>query len=141
PDDELLAVAKRNELSRPEVLAAQVRRMMADPKAISLTRDFAFQWLNVAKLDTIVPSATLFRPASGVYDPRPAFKKELELFLDSILRSDRPVTELLTADHTYLNEQIALLYGMEDVRGNGFHKVTLKDPNRFGLLGKGAILM
>ncbi|HEU4623948.1 MAG TPA: DUF1592 domain-containing protein [Steroidobacteraceae bacterium] len=141
PDDELLTVAKNNELSKPDVLEAQVRRMMADPKAISLTRDFAFQWLNVAKLDNIVPSAALFSYASGVYDPRPAFKKELELFMDSILRSERPVTDLLTADYTYLNEQVALIYGMEDVRGNGFHKVTLKDPNRFGLLGKGAVLM
>ena len=61
--------------------------------------------------------------------------------MDSILRSERPVTDLLTADYTYLNEQVALIYGMEDIRGNGFHKVTLKDPNRFGLLGKGAILM
>jgi hypothetical protein len=141
PDEELLAVAKRNELSKPEVLAAQVRRMMADPKAISLTRDFGFQWLNVAKLDTIVPTAALFSYASGVYDPRPAFKKELELFMDSILRSNRPVTDLLTADHTYINEQVALIYGMEDIRGNGFHKVKLKDPNRHGLLGKGAVLM
>jgi len=141
PDDELLAVAQKNDLSKPDVLAAQVRRMMADPKAISLTRDFAFQWLNVAKMDGIVPSAALFSYASGVYDPRAAFKKELELFMDSILRSERPVTDLLTADHTYLNEQVALIYGMEDVRGNGFHKVTLKDPNRHGLLGKGAILM
>ncbi|MDR2214759.1 MAG: DUF1592 domain-containing protein [Nevskiaceae bacterium] len=141
PDAELLAVAEKNELSKPDVLKAQVRRMMADPKAISLTRDFAFQWLNVAKMDTIVPSAALFGHASGVYDPRPAFKKELELFMDSILRSDRPVTDLLTADYTYLNEQVALIYGMEDIRGNGFHKVTLKDPNRHGLLGKGAILM
>ncbi|MEJ0039158.1 MAG: DUF1592 domain-containing protein [Gammaproteobacteria bacterium] len=141
PDDELLEVAKKNELSKPDVLAKQVHRMMADPRAISLTRDFAFQWLNVAKMDNIVPSAALFSYASGVYDPRPAFKKELELFMDSILRSDRPVTDLLTADYTYLNEQVALIYGMEDVRGNGFHKVTLKDPNRFGLLGKGAVLM
>ena len=141
PDDELLAVAKKNELSKPDVLAAQVHRMMADPKAISLTKDFAFQWLNVAKMDNIVPAAALFSYASGVYDPRAAFKKELELFMDSILRADRPVTDLLTADHTYLNEQVAQIYGMENVRGNGFHKVTLKDPNRFGLLGKGAILM
>jgi hypothetical protein len=141
PDDELLEVAKQNDLSKPDVLAAQVHRMMADPKAISLTKDFAFQWLNVAKMDNIVPSAALFSYASGVYDPRPSFKKELELFMDSILRSDRPVTDLLTANYTYVNEQVALIYGMEDVRGNGFHKVTLKDPNRFGLLGKGAVLM
>jgi mono/diheme cytochrome c family protein len=141
PDEELLAVAGKNELSKPDVLKAQVRRMMADPRAISLTKDFAFQWLNVAKMDSIVPSAALFSHASGVYDPRPAFKKELELFIDSILRSDRPVMDMLTADYTYLNEQVALIYGMEDIRGNGFHKITLQDPNRFGLLGKGAILM
>jgi hypothetical protein len=141
PDDQLLALAAKNELSKPEVLQAQVHRMMADPKAISLTRDFAFQWLNIAKMDVIVPSAQLFSNASGVYDPRPAFKKELELFIDSILRSDKSVVDLLTADYTFMNEQVALIYGMEDVRGNGFHKVTLKDPNRFGLLGKGAVLM
>ena len=141
PDEQLLTLAEKNELSKPDVLAAQVHRMMADPKAISLTKDFAFQWLNVAKMDLIVPSAALFSYASGVYDPRPAFKKELELFMDSILRSERPVTDLLTANYTYLNEQVALIYGMEDVRGNGFHKVTLKDPDRFGLLGKGAVLM
>jgi hypothetical protein len=115
--------------------------MIADPRGITLTRDFAFQWLNIAKMDTIVPSAQLFQHASGVYDPRPALKKELELFLDNILRSDRPVTDLLTSDETFLNEQVALLYGYTDIRGNGFHKVTLDDPKRFGLLGKGAVLM
>jgi hypothetical protein len=141
PDDELLGIATKNQLSKPDVLQAQVRRMLADPKAISLTRDFAFQWLNIAKMDSIVPSAALFSNASGIYDPRAAFKKELELFIDSILRSDKSVVELLTADYTFMNEQVALVYGMEDVRGNGFHKVTLKDPNRFGLLGKGAVLM
>jgi hypothetical protein len=115
--------------------------MVADPRGVSLTRDFAFQWLNIAKMDSIVPSAALFQHASGVYDPRPALKKELELFMDSILRTDRPVTDLLTADYTYINEQVALIYGYTDIRGNGFHKVTLTDPNRHGLLGKGAVLM
>lgn len=141
PDEELLSIAEKGELSRPDVLKAQVHRMIADPRGISLTRDFAFQWLNVAKMDTIVPSAVLFQHASGVYDPRPALKKELELFMDSILRSDRPVTDLLTADYTFINEQVALIYGYTDIRGNGFHKVTLTDPNRYGLLGKGAVLM
>ena len=141
PDDELLRAAEQGQLAKPEVLRAQVQRMVADPRGISLTRDFAFQWLNIAKMDSIVPSAALFQHASGVYDPRPALKKELELFMDSILRADRPVTDLLTADHTFLNEQVALIYGMTDIRGNGFHKVTLSDPNRNGLLGKGAVLM
>jgi len=141
PDDALLAAATKGELSKPEVLKAQVHRMMADPRAESLTRDFAFQWLNIAKMDTINPSGQLFGYASGVYDVRPALKKELELFMDSILRSDRSVVDLLTADHTYMNEQIAMLYGINDIKGNGFRRVTLKDPNRFGLLGKGAVLM
>ncbi len=141
PDDELLKLAEKNELSKPEVLTAQVRRMIADSRGLSLTRDFAFQWLNVAKMDSIVPAAALFQHASGVYDPRAALKKELELFMDSILRSNRPVTDLLTADHTFINEQVALIYGYNDIRGNGFHRVTLKDPNRHGLLGKGAVLM
>jgi mono/diheme cytochrome c family protein len=141
PDEELLGLAEKGELARPAVLQAQVRRMIADPRGISLTRDFAFQWLNVAKMDAIVPAAALFQHASGVYDPRPAFRKELELFMDSILRANRPVTDLLTADHTFLNEQVALVYGYTDIRGNGFHKVKLADPNRHGLLGKGAVLM
>jgi hypothetical protein len=114
--------------------------MIRDERGASLTRDFAFQWLNVAKLDAIVPNAQQFGFAAGVYDVRPALKKELELFVDSILRSDKSVVDLLTADYTYLNEQVGQLYGMTDVRGNGFHRVTLKDPKRFGLLGKGAIL-
>jgi hypothetical protein len=141
PDDELLRLAATGDLSKPEVLKAQVHRMIRDERGASLTRDFAFQWLNVAKLDAIVPAAGQFGFASGVYDARPAFRKELELFIDSILRDDKSVVDLLTADYTFMNEQIAQIYGLTDVRGNGFHKVTLKDPKRFGLLGKGAVLM
>jgi hypothetical protein len=141
PDAELLTLAKKNELSKPGVLEAQVHRMIRDPRAVSLTKDFAFQWLNVAKMDTIAPAQALFSHASGVYDPRSMFRKELELFIDSILRTDRSVVDLLTADHTFINEQLALLYGMEDVKGGGFRKVTLTDPKRRGLLGKGAVLM
>lgn len=140
PDDELLRLATKNELSKPEVLKAQVRRMIQDPRGISLTRDFAFQWLNVARLNDIVPARGQFAHAAGVYDPRDAFRKELELFVDSILRDDRSIVDLLTADHTFINEQIAQIYGLTEVRGNGFRRVTLSDPNRFGLLGKGAIL-
>ncbi|MEO6185983.1 MAG: DUF1592 domain-containing protein [Steroidobacteraceae bacterium] len=141
PDDELLQLAVRNELSKPAVLKAQVHRMIRDDRGISLTRDFAFQWLNVAKLDAIVPNRGQFGFASGVYDPRPALRQELEMFIDSVLRSDQSLVDLLTGDYTYINEQVAQLYGMTDVRGNGFHRVKLQDPNRFGLLGKGAVLM
>ena len=141
PDQELLDLAAKNQLSKPEVLKAQVHRMLADPRAVSLTNDFAFQWLNIAKMDTISPARAQFSYASAQYDPRPLFRKELQLFIDSIFRSDRSVVDLLTADHTYLNEQLALLYGMQDVKGGEFRRVTLTDPNRFGLLGKGAVLM
>lgn len=140
PDDELIRLAVDNQLSKPDTLKAQVRRMLRDDRAASLTRDFAFQWLNVAKLDAIVPARGQFGHASGVYDVRQAFKKELELFIDSILRADRSVVDLLTADHTFINEQVAQVYGLTEIRGNGFRRVTLSDPKRFGLLGKGAVL-
>jgi hypothetical protein len=140
PDDELLRLAVKNELSKPEVLKAQVHRMIRDDRGLSLIRDFSFQWLNVAKLDQIVPARGQFGFAAGVYDVRQSFKKELELFIDSILRTDSSVVDLLTASHTYMNEQVALVYGLTDIRGNGFRRVTLKDPKRFGLLGKGAVL-
>jgi hypothetical protein len=141
PDQELLDLATKNQLSKPDVLKAQVHRMLADPRALSLTTDFVFQWLNIAKMDTISPAQAQFSYAAGQYDPRPLFKKELTLFVDSIFRSDRSVVDLLTADHTYVNEQLALLYGMENVKGGEFRRVTLTDPKRFGLLGKGAVLM
>jgi hypothetical protein len=102
---------------------------------------FAFQWLNLARLDEIVPDRAQFSYASGALDPRPLFKQELSLFLDSVLRTDQPVTALLTADYTYLNESLAMIYGMEDVKGGQFRRVQLADSKRWGLLGKGAILM
>jgi hypothetical protein len=141
PDQQLLDLAAKNQLSQPDVLKAQVHRMLADPRALSLTTDFAFQWLNIAKMDTISPAQAQFSYAAGQYDPRPLFKKELTLFIDSIFRSDRSVVDLLTANHTYVNEQLALLYGMENVKGGEFRRIELADPKRFGLLGKGAVLM
>jgi Protein of unknown function (DUF1588)/Protein of unknown function (DUF1592)/Protein of unknown function (DUF1585) len=122
------------------VLAKQVRRMLADPRAKSLVDDFAFQWLNVAKLDEITPDSRLFPQSSGLLDPRGLFKEELRLFIDSVLRSDRSVVELLTADYTFLNERLAMHYGIENVKGSHFRRVTLENTARYGLLGKGAIL-
>jgi Protein of unknown function (DUF1592)/Protein of unknown function (DUF1588)/Protein of unknown function (DUF1585)/Protein of unknown function (DUF1595)/Protein of unknown function (DUF1587) len=141
PDDELLDLAQRSELSKPDVLAREVRRMLADPRAESLVTGFAFQWLNIAALDEIVPDRRLFPDASGVLDPRPMYRKELALFIDSVLRSDQPVTALLTANYTYLNEPLAMLYGIGNVKGGEFRRVVLQDSKRDGLLGKGAILM
>jgi hypothetical protein len=140
PDQELLDLAIQSRLGETEVLAKQVGRMLNDPRAKSLVDDFAFQWLNLAKLDEISPDSRLFPHASGLLDPRPMFKEELRLFVDSVLRSDRSVVELLTADYTFLNERLAMHYGIETVKGSRFRRVMLENTARHGLLGKGAIL-
>jgi hypothetical protein len=141
PDEELLDLATRSRLSQPDVLTKQVRRMLADPRANSLVDDFAFEWLNVAKLDEITPDNRLFPQASGLLDPRAMLKEELRLFIDSMLRENRSVMELLTANYTFLNERLAEHYGIETVKGSHFRRVTLENDARYGLLGKGAILM
>ena len=151
PDEALLKLAAESRLSRPEVLAAQVGRMLADPRATSLSDDFAFQWLHVAKLDEITPDRASFPHASGLLDLRGTFKEELRLFLDSVLRPapsgvEGSVLDLLTADYTFLNERLAMHYGIETVKGSHFRRVTLDNSSpggaaRHGLLGKGAILM
>ena len=141
PDDELVKLASESRLSKPDVLAAQVSRMLADPRAESLSDDFAFQWLHLSKLDEITPDRGQFPHASGLLDPRALFKEELRLFVDSVLRSDQSVFDLLTADYTFLNERVAMLYGIETVKGSHFRRVALDNPARRGLLGKGAILM
>ena len=141
PDEELLELAESDRLSEPRALAAQVKRMLADERAKALVEDFAFQWLDVSKLDEIVPDRGQFPHASGLLDPRDLLKEELALFIDSVLRSDRSAVELLTADYTFLNERLAMHYGIETVKGARFRKVTLPDESRHGLLGKGAVLM
>ncbi|HEY2383814.1 MAG TPA: DUF1592 domain-containing protein [Terriglobia bacterium] len=141
PDEELLDLATRSRLSQPDVLAKQVRRLLADPRAKSLVDDFAFEWLNVAKLDEISPDNRLFPQASGLLDPRAMFKEELRLFIESVLLENRSVMDLMTANYTFLNERLAEHYGIENVKGDHFRRVTLEDDARNGLLGKGAILM
>ncbi|MDR0781098.1 MAG: DUF1592 domain-containing protein [Pseudomonadales bacterium] len=141
PDDTLLTLANDGKLHDDTTLRAQVQRMLGDARAKTLVDDFAFQWLNLAKLDEIVPNRGLFPYASNFLDPRPLLKEELSLFIDSVLRSEQPVTKLLDADYTYLNERLAMHYGISEVKGSRFRKVTLTDPNRHGLLGKGAVLM
>jgi hypothetical protein len=141
PDEELLELAEAGRLNESRVLAGQVKRMLADDRAKSLVEEFAFQWLDVSKLEEIVPDRGQFPQASGLLDPRDLMKEELALFIDSVLRSDHSVVELLTADYTFLNERLAMHYGIETVKGARFRKVTLPDESRYGLLGKGAILM
>ena len=138
PDDELLKLATADKLHEPEVLQAQVHRMLADPKSISLSTNFAFQWLGLDRLAEIQPDPNIF-PYAG--DPRQDYLEEMKLFVDSIFREDHDVVDLLTANYTYVNERLALDYGINDVRGDQFRRVTLKDSYRWGLLGKGGVLM
>jgi mono/diheme cytochrome c family protein len=139
PDDELIDVAASGRLSDPAVLDEQVRRLLADPGSSSLVNRFAFQWLRVRTIDNIDPDAIIFPSFDDSL--REAFKREIELFVDSVLREDRNVLELLTADYTFVNERLALHYGIPNVRGERFRRVTLVDPNRWGLLGKGSVLL
>ncbi len=138
PDQELLSVANHGQLHDPEVLKAQVNRMLKDARATTLASNFAFQWLDVQRLEEIKPDANLF---PYVTDPRDDYRQELKLFIDSVFREDQPVTNLLTANYTYLNQRLAMLYGITTVKGDQFRRVTLQDSARWGLLGKGAMLM
>jgi mono/diheme cytochrome c family protein len=139
PDDELLAVAERGTLTTPTVLEAQVRRLLASPRSESLVGSFAFQWLKMRALDEIDPDPIIFPNFDDSL--RAAFRREMELFVGSVLREDRNVLDLLTANHTFVNERLALHYGIPNIRGDRFRRVTLTDPNRWGLLGKGAVLL
>jgi mono/diheme cytochrome c family protein len=139
PDDELLDLATQGKLSQPAVLERQVRRLLADPKSKSLITNFAFQWLKIRNIDEIDPDA--FQFPNFDESLRDAFKREMELFVESIVREDRSVTDLLTADYTFVNERLALHYGIPNIRGERFRRVTLQDSNRWGLLGKGGVLM
>jgi mono/diheme cytochrome c family protein len=139
PDRLLIDLASKGRLNDPDVLAAQVHRMLADPRSQSLVTNFAFQWLNVNKIDRIEPTPELYPDFDR--NLREAFREEMRLFLDSILRSNVSVLELLSSDRTFLNERLAVQYGVPNVRGAQFRPVRLTDPRRFGLLGKGAVLM
>jgi mono/diheme cytochrome c family protein len=141
PDEQLLDLATKNKLSDRATLDMQVRRMLADPRSRTLASDFVFQWLDMKRLDDVIPDNDVFPYASGRLDPRQDFRTELTLFADSIFREDRNIVDLLRANHTYLNERVALQYGITDVKGDEFRRVDLKDSTRWGLLGKGAILM
>jgi hypothetical protein len=139
PDQPLLELAAAGTLHEPQVLDAQVHRMLADPRSRSLINNFAFQWLNIPKIDSIEPDPVLYPDFTP--DVRSAFREEMRLFLDSVLRSDRSVLELLSSDRTFLNGTLARQYAVPNILGDQFREVTLTDPNRFGLLGKGAVLM
>src|SRR5215510_1521192 len=139
PDDELLNVAMQGKLKDPAIFEKQVRRLLADPRSKSLVNNFAFQWLKIRNIDEIDPDA--FQFPNFDESLRDAFKQEVALFVESIVREDRSVVDLLSADYTFLNERLALHYGIPNIRGERFRRVTLEDSNRWGLLGKGSVLM
>ncbi|MEY4641186.1 MAG: hypothetical protein RLZZ227_1180, partial [Pseudomonadota bacterium] len=135
----LLEIAADDGLKNPQTLEAQVKRMLKDPRADNLANNFGYQWLGLAELENITPDGQLFRDVDR--NIREDLTQEALLFLQSIFSEDRSVLDLITADHTYLNEALALHYGINGVRGSEFRRVALDDDKRFGLLGKGAVLM
>ncbi len=140
PDDELLDLAQKGDLHRDRVLRREIERMLADPRASALTTNFADQWLGLRALAS-------FDPVVGLYPDfddnlRQAFRKEVELFFTSILTENRSILDLLTAKYTFVNERLAMLYGIPGVKGSYFRRIVLDDSQsaRWGLLGKGGIL-
>jgi mono/diheme cytochrome c family protein len=139
PDDELLDVAIRGKLSRPEELEKQTRRMLADRRSFNLATNFAGQWLRLRNLDAVSPNARLFPDFDD--NLRQAFRQETELFLDSVLREDRSALDLIRADYTFLNERLAKHYGIPNIYGSRFRRVTLAPGSRRGgLLRHGSVL-
>jgi mono/diheme cytochrome c family protein len=138
PDDELLKVAAESRLREPAALERQVRRMLADPKSERFVTNFAGQWLYLRNLTNHQPNSMMFPDFDDQL--RQAFRREAELFFDSIVHEDRNVLDLMTADYTFVNERLARHYDIPNVYGSQFRRVTLTDDARKGLLGKGAIL-
>jgi hypothetical protein len=140
PDDELIDLAARGELARPEVLEGQVRRMLADPRSRSLVENFAQQWLYLRNLDTTAPAQTVF--PDWDHELREAFARETELLFENIMREDRSVLDILDADYTFLNERLAEHYGIPNIYGAHYRRVEL-GPDldyRRGVLGQGSFL-
>ena len=139
PDDELLKMASQGKLKDPAVLEQQVRRMLADPRSKELVNNFAGQWLYLRNLQSVVPALDDFPDFDD--NLRQAFRRETEMFFDTIVREDRNVIELLTANYTFLNERLAKHYEIPNIYGSQFRRVTLAaDSPRRGLLGQGSIL-
>jgi len=138
PDDELLDLASRGQLKSPAVIEAQVRRMFADPRSKALVDNFFSQWLSLRSIRGSSPHPNIFPDFDE--NLRDAFLQETQLFFESQLHDDRSVVELLSANYTYVNERLARHYGIPNVYGDRFRRVTLEDPRRGGILGQGSLL-
>jgi hypothetical protein len=139
PDDELINVAGQGRLSDPKVLESQVRRMLNDPRSIELVKNFAGQWLGLRSLQSQTPEGTIYPDFDD--NLRQAMRTEAEMFFESIMRENRSMMDLLTADYTFVNERLAAHYGIPNVYGAQFRRVTLHGDFdvRRGLLGKGSV--
>ena len=138
PDDELLHVAERGKLEDPGTLEQQVQRMLHDPRSKALVDNFAARWLELSKMSGVVPDTDLY--AEFDENLRDAMEQETKLFVRSQIQENRSVMELLTADYSFLNERLARHYGIPNIYGNHFRKVTVTDGVRGGLLGQGSML-
>jgi len=140
PDDELINMASQGKLSNPTILEQQVKRMLADPRSEAMVSNFAAQWLYLRNLKATSPVATSYPDWDDSL--RQAFRRETELLFESVMREDRSVLDFLTADYTFVNDRLARHYGIPNVYGSQFRRVTLGQEfdNRRGLLGKGSVL-
>jgi hypothetical protein len=139
PDQELVGVAMKGTLKQPAVLDAQVRRMVADPRSEALATRFASQWLRLQDVDKVRPDPLLFPHWDHTLTT--SVIRETELFFNSLVREDRNVLDLLTADYTFVNERLARHYGIPNVMGNEFRRVQIPDDHRRGILGQGSVLL
>ncbi|HTQ99185.1 MAG TPA: DUF1592 domain-containing protein [Candidatus Acidoferrum sp.] len=139
PDVQLIDLAARGELRKGDNLQKQVVRMMADPKASALVENFVEEWLRLRDLPKVNPDTTIFPTyrAGLVAD----FTKEITLFVGDLIKNDADIHDMLTSDTTFLNEDLALHYGIKDIKGSNWRKVKLAQPERYGLLGKGGVEM
>src|SRR5687768_6313985 len=138
PDDELLALAESGRLRDPQVLAGQVDRLLADSRASAFAANFAGQWLETRNLDIVKPDPDVFKEFDA--DLREAMKAETTLFFEHVVRENRPISDLLTADYTFLNQHLAAHYGINGVRGPEMRRVTLTTDRRGGVLSQAAVL-
>ncbi len=138
PDEELFALAGRGELRKPGVLKAQVERMLKDPKSSALVENFASQWLQLRNLKSVSPDPGRFKDWDD--ELRAAMAKETELFFDHVVKTDRSILDFLDADYTFLNERLAVHYGIKGVYGRSFRLVKLPDSRRGGVLTQASVL-